>query len=642
MKTTTEKVIEKFIEAPFLKFSLRNYKEYGIAVLEDRAVPAIQDGLKPVHRRAIWAAHSLGANSTSRWVKSARVVGDVIGRFHPHGDCLRGDTIVPLLNGETPTIKELAENYLSKKWVLSYDSKTKKYVRARAYAWRLGQITDTFYRITLNTGDVLEATGNHKFFTERGQIEISNLTMDDILIGGYTYHISKDAVPHWRIFAIEKIVLKHKEEFYDFTVDGYANMIVCPAGNPSTFVVVHNSSAYGAIVGMTNVGKSINNIPIGLFEGGGNWGSWSSHTAAAYRYTELKLSKFTDSVLLNPFYLPVIEYGPNFDDSTVEPLVLPALLPILFLNGSSGMAPGARSEIPSCTLKSVIQTLNEIYSGLPITPELLYRNLRFRSCYGALEDKPIGSEVEERKSIFKTMKGSVLLHSNFKEVKPNVWEATTFGPVADSPSIIDRIRNRVSSVVSVEDSSDSDSKFGKLTVVFKRGVEDSDIEKVRTILDSKENYILNLTDRYVDEKGLLAARLFNASLTEAFKKWIEFRIDLEVKACSYWIEEYKIQLAKTKLLMLAVDNVDIILKSLKRKEKQLELEIWLAKELKISVEDAKTIYSLQVRQLRSLEREPLEEKEKSLLAKSKKLDQRRKDPFPFMKSQLNELFLPEK
>ena len=94
--------------------------------------------------------------------------------------------------------------------------------------------------------------------------------------------------------------------------------------------------------------------------------------------------------------------------------------------------------------------------------------------------------------------------------------------------------------------------------------------------------------------------------------------------------------------MLAVDNVDIILKSLKRKEKQLELEIWLAKELKISVEDAKTIYSLQVRQLRSLEREPLEEKEKSLLAKSKKLDQRRKDPFPFMKSQLNELFLPEK
>src|ERR671914_1420665 len=74
----------------------RSYLDYAMSVIIGRALPDVRDGLKPVHRRVLWAMHELGNTYNKPYKKSARIVGDVIGKYHPHGDTAVYDTIVRL------------------------------------------------------------------------------------------------------------------------------------------------------------------------------------------------------------------------------------------------------------------------------------------------------------------------------------------------------------------------------------------------------------------------------------------------------------------------------------------------------------------------------------------------------------------
>src|SRR5687768_9334929 len=74
----------------------RSYLDYAMSVIIGRALPDVRDGLKPVHRRVLWAMHELGNTYNKPYKKSARIVGDVIGKYHPHGDMPVYDTIVRL------------------------------------------------------------------------------------------------------------------------------------------------------------------------------------------------------------------------------------------------------------------------------------------------------------------------------------------------------------------------------------------------------------------------------------------------------------------------------------------------------------------------------------------------------------------
>src|SRR5213083_3438886 len=85
------------IEPRGLREEMRSsYLEYAMSVIIGRALPDVRDGLKPVHRRVLWAMNELGNTYNKPYKKSARVVGDVIGKYHPHGDTAVYDTIVRL------------------------------------------------------------------------------------------------------------------------------------------------------------------------------------------------------------------------------------------------------------------------------------------------------------------------------------------------------------------------------------------------------------------------------------------------------------------------------------------------------------------------------------------------------------------
>ena len=189
--------IDKNIDSmPLKEYAEESYLNYSMYVILDRALPHVGDGMKPVQRRILYAMSELGLNAGSKYKKSARTVGDVIGKFHPHGD----------------------------------------------------------------------------------------------------------------------------------------------------------SAAYEAMVLMAQ--KFSFRYP--LVDGQGNWGTQDDPKSfAAMRYTESKLTSFAD-LLLAELKLGTVDWQPNFDGSLLEPTILPAKIPSILLNGTTGIAVGMATDIPSHNMREVL------------------------------------------------------------------------------------------------------------------------------------------------------------------------------------------------------------------------------------------------------------------------------------------------
>lgn len=479
-KPTVDIPTEKYIERELSEIACDMYSKYGVAVLEDRAIPDFRDGLNPVNRRALWSAYRLAMWHNTKPVKSARLVGDIIGKYHPHGD----------------------------------------------------------------------------------------------------------------------------------------------------------SSAYQAVVGMTN-----GNSAFPLFKGEGNWGSLTSPRAAAARYTEIRLSEFAQKVVLNKFYMPVLDLCPNYDSTDKEPLVLPALLPIALLNGRFGIAPGATTNIPVCTYSSLLQVLEYAYSGNKLTPRYVFDTLRFTSTYGGVE-RPVKSELNQRKTLFVSKKGRTTLVPRVAVTASGCY-VTQFASDQPMARSIAKLLT-VDGVMDATDASDTADKYGKIEVTFKREfrkapANTSVLRAVSLALSNKENYVLNFTERYLDNTGQGSARVLPKSLLQFFEDWVQWRVDLEIKACKYWAAKAQEELDHLNLMVLAVDNRAVILKSLEKACSQEELEAWLAKQLGITVKQAAVIYQLRVVQLRKLEKQTLLTKIKEVTLRKTTLVKRGRSPLPFLKEQLKEL-----
>src|SRR5574341_441502 len=191
----------------------KSYLDYSMSVIIGRALPDVRDGLKPVHRRILYAMHAEGLHHQKRYSKCAGVVGEVLKKFHPHGDAAVYDALVRL----------------AQDWNLRYP----------------------------------------------------------------------------------------------------------------------------------------------LIDGQGNFGSIDGDPAAAYRYTECRLHRLSD-FLLADIDKETVEWGPNFDDSTQEPLVLPARFPNLLVNGSTGIAVGMATNIPPHNLREVVDaTIHVIEHPKATLPELM-------------------------------------------------------------------------------------------------------------------------------------------------------------------------------------------------------------------------------------------------------------------------------
>ena len=141
-----------------------SFMAYSVYSIIQRAIPYAADGLKPVQRRLLYSMYKMGLKPTSSYKKSARVTGDVIGKYHPHGDgCLVADTKFYLANGEVKTIEELT--MLNESVEVFCINEQGMVVRGIAKDFRITKNVENIYNLKLANGHIIKCTDNHKFLT---------------------------------------------------------------------------------------------------------------------------------------------------------------------------------------------------------------------------------------------------------------------------------------------------------------------------------------------------------------------------------------------------------------------------------------------------------------------------------------------
>lgn len=415
-------------------------KIYGEEVVQDRAVPDFRDGLKPVHRASIWAAHKIGAHHTNKYVKSARIVGDVIGKYHPHGD----------------------------------------------------------------------------------------------------------------------------------------------------------TACYGAIVTIAN------SVMPNLIQGQGNWGSHVDN-AAAHRYTEARLSQFSDLFLLDRDYLAVVPMIENYDGTQKWPLFLPATLPVQLLVGSPTVpAYGVSAGTPSFKLPGVAKLVELALKGKKITPRLCLKYLETHNRYGG----ECVSEEADLLEFYKTGKGSFryVPDMEYDDNKEVFITSCCPGGFSSEKSI----NNSLEKIAALPGVSGVDDKGGRgqgrfnirYGVKLKRQNEndlETTFDKIENIVSGSQAFHIGYTHRKRD--GIKFGRM---SVCTFIEHWTKYRVSLEVAVIKYLIKEELKKLARQELLLWGVDHIDDIASALKAKEgPHLHLKkLWPSK----SEEFIHDILQLKVYQLAKLER----------------------------------------
>jgi DNA gyrase/topoisomerase IV subunit A len=478
--TIAGSVAGKIKEAHINDLARKFMYRYGVAVNEDRSLPDFRDGLKPVHRRTLWAAYGIGATSKRSVVKSARIVGETIGKYHPHGD----------------------------------------------------------------------------------------------------------------------------------------------------------SAAYGALVTMVGLSQQ-------LLEGEGNFGTLSEPKAAAMRYTNARISRYADLVLFDPFYMAVTKMVPNYDAKDVEPLVIPSLLPNLLLNGTSGIGVGTTSEVPRFTLPSIIELVTDILTGQEATPQLCFQKLKFTCEYGgtAISNKETMPEI---KRFFKTGIGSITFKSMYRiEPDKKRFVFYEYAPIGNLKKKLEALNN-LDFVESATDESEPDDRFGLSAVYFKRSVPVRDYEALAKktadkFMRSKCQFRMNVTERFINSKGEAEAKFRPTTVSQLILDWISWREQLEIEACSHHIAISQKEIRKLELMLLAVQFRELIIKALSQKFNDQQLAEYLAKNMKIAVEEAKFILDLRIRQLKALEANMLSAKKEEQEKYVAELEGRKKHPKKFIVKQLEHL-----
>jgi DNA gyrase subunit A len=472
--------------------------EYGSEVVEQRAIPDFRDGLKPVHRMLVWAAYNMGNSSTKGFKKSARLVGETLGKFHPHGDI----------------------------------------------------------------------------------------------------------------------------------------------------------SIYNALVGMAGTkfqgradGWATRNISTPLFEGKGNWGDFVDSPAAS-RYTEVRLSKFSDLFMLDPDYLAVMDTVPNYDESERVPVILPAKVPVILLNGFSSIAVGVAGACPPFALKGVLHLTRQALRGQQVTHKECTRHL--------VPDYPYGGEcVSDRVEMLEVMKGkgsAVYVPSHVVDQKERTITFTSVCPGLMSPRSIQTFLEKLAAnkrVATVDD--DTDKKGVRYVVQASRGIVgqqlDNLAEECVEIGARSERYDIGITMRQPDG----SAKFKMTDVPEIFTMWAAWRIEVEIKVLHRLIALQQKKLDRQELLLLAVDNLEIIIQALRVKELTVEMKIgkeikavdgsaaFLIRKMKITLDQANQILDLRVRQLRAMERTTILTAIKDIKAEMKRLHTYLKDPKTRVLENLDEI-----
>ena len=447
MATTNERIVPVDIEEE-MKGS---YIDYSMSVIVARALPDVRDGLKPVHRRVLFGMNELGLAPNRAYKKSARIVGEVLGKYHPHGDSSVYDTIV-----------------------------------------RMAQ---------------------------------------------------------------------------DFS------------------------------------------LRYPLVDGQGNFGSVDGDSPAAMRYTEVRLTRVAEE-LLKDIEKNTVNFTSNFDDTLKEPSVLPASVPNLLVNGSSGIAVGMTTNIPPHNLSEVIDGVVAMIADRDISNEKLMKHIK-------APDFPTGGIIygyDGVREAYTTGRGKITLRA----------KATIETAKNDRQSIIvSEIPYQVNKATLIEKIADlvRDKKLDDVS-----GVNDeSDRDGMRIVIDLKRDanasVVLNNLYRLTQMQttfGIIMLALVDGrpqvlQLKDTLNHFIEHRNEVVVRRTKFDLDAAEKRAHILEGYIIALDNIDAIIKLIKASKDTETAKQGLMKKFKLSEIQAQAILDMRLQRLTGLERKKIEDEYKDLI-----------------------------
>lgn len=441
----------------------RSYIDYAMSVIIGRALPDVRDGLKPVHRRILFAMNELGMTPDKPYKKSARIVGEVLGKYHPHGDTAVYESMV-----------------------------------------RMAQDFSTRYQ----------------------------------------------------------------------TIDGH-----------------------------------------------GNFGSVDGDSAAAMRYTEARMNKITTSMLAD-IDCETVDFTPNFDGSLEEPTVLPVRLPMLLLNGVSGIAVGMATNIPPHNLCEVVDGTIALIDNPDITISELNEYIKG-------PDFPTAATIiglADIKQAYETGRGSIKMSavSCFEELAGGGGRMTRTAIVinelpyqVNKAMLIEKIAELVKDqkLVGISDLRDESDRDGmRIVVELKR---DAKPDVVRNNLYKQTQLATSFGVNMIALVGV-QPRLMN--LHQVLTEFVEHRVEIITRRTIYFLKKAKLRAHILAGLLIALGSLDEVIALIKGSKTTDEARLGLMSRFGLDVDQANAILEMQLRRLTGLEQDKLKAEYEELLNKIKEYE----------------------
>ena len=348
-----------------------------------------------------------------------------------------------------------------------------------------------------------------------------------------------------------------------------------------------------------------------LVDGHGNFGSMDGDPPAAYRYTEARMAKISAEMLAD-IGKDTIPYTSNYDDTLKEPEVLPSRFPNILVNGSVGIAVGMATNIPPHNLNEVVSAINAMIENEDITNEELMEHVKG-------PDFPTGGIIMGRAGIraaYATGKGKLTLRArtSIEEIKGRTCIIVTEIPyMVNKARLVESIaqlakEKRVDGIHFIRDESDKEHAVRIVIELKKDAVPQIVLNKLFSYTQLQDTVGVNLLALVRGEPKVL-------SLRQIIREYIDFQVDVIRRRTEYDLKKARERAHILEGLMVAVDNIDEVVKICRSSRDAAEIKARLIERFGITEIQADAIAQMRLVQLSGLERMKLEEELASLHAK---------------------------
>lgn len=353
-----------------------------------------------------------------------------------------------------------------------------------------------------------------------------------------------------------------------------------------------------------------------LVDGQGNFGSIDGDSPAAMRYTEARMGKLAEEMLVD-IDKNTVDFTPNFDDSLEEPSVLPSRLPNLLLNGSSGIAVGMATNIPPHNLRELTGALVYMIDNYDNTDEIAVDDLME---FVTGPDFPTGGIIVGKEGItqaYSTGKGRVIMRgtAHIEEMaRGNRFKivVTEIPYQINKTSLIERIAElaRSGKIDSISDLRDESDRRGMSIVIeLKRG------SQPKKVLNQLYKYTTLQSTFGVQMLALVNNEPRLLSLKRSLQLFIEHRQEVITRRTQYDLDKARARAHILDGLLIALDNIDAVIETIRASADVDEARTNLMTRFKLSEIQAQAILDMQLRRLAALERWKIEEEHKEVMAK---------------------------